>query len=53
MEIRKVGENVWEIPKEGEMNVPALIYSSEKLLADARRDKTLEQARNVACLPGI
>ncbi len=53
MELRKINDNVWEIPRAGEMKVPAVIFSSERLLADARRDKTLEQARNVACLPGI
>ena len=53
MELRKAGDNVWEIPKQGEMRVPALVYASERLLADVRRDLTLTQARNVACLPGI
>ncbi len=53
MELRKINEITWEIPKQGDMNVPALIYASEKLLADVRRDMTLTQARNVACLPGI
>jgi len=53
MELRKLSDNVWEIPKQGEMKVPALVYASERLLADVRRDQTLVQARNVACLPGI
>jgi len=53
MELRKVSDNIWEIPKQGEMKVPALVYASERLLADIKHDLTLEQARNVACLPGI
>jgi len=53
MELRKINDLTWEIPKQGDMNVPALIYSSAKLLADVKRDVTLDQARNVACLPGI
>jgi len=53
MELRKITDNVWEISKHGEMRVPALVYASERLLADVKRDLTLEQARNVACLPGI
>jgi tRNA-splicing ligase RtcB len=53
MELRRIDDNTWEIPKQGEMRVPALIYASAKLLADVKRDKTLDQARNVACLPGI
>ncbi len=53
MELRKISDHVWEIPKQGEMRVPAVIYASEKLLQSVRRDLTLTQARNVACLPGI
>jgi tRNA-splicing ligase RtcB len=53
MELRKISEYEWQIPKEGEMLVPATIYASEKLLQSVRRDLTLQQARNVACLPGI
>ena len=53
MELNKLGDNVWEIPRQGEMRVPAVVYSSARLLEDIRRDQTLTQARNVACLPGI
>ena len=53
MELRKVDDNTWEIPRQGDMRVPAVVYASEKLLRDIRRDLTLTQARNVACLPGI
>ena len=53
MDLRKIDDNTWEIPKQGEMRVPAFIYSSARLLDDIKRDQTLTQARNVACLPGI
>ncbi|OGD26714.1 MAG: RNA-splicing ligase RtcB [Candidatus Aminicenantes bacterium RBG_13_63_10] len=53
MDIRKVDDNTWEIPKQGEMKVPAVIYASARLMEDIKRDQTLTQARNVACLPGI
>ena len=53
MELRKISDNVWEIPRQGGMMVPAVIYSSARLLEAVRRDMTLIQARNVACLPGI
>jgi len=53
MEIRQINEFVWEIPKHGDMRVPALLYASAKLLESIKRDLTLQQARNVACLPGI
>ena len=53
MEIKKINENMWEIPREGKMNVPGVIFASEKLLKDIKDDKTLEQIKNVAMLPGI
>jgi tRNA-splicing ligase RtcB len=53
MELKRLDDNTWEIPKQGAMRVPAVIYASRKLLGSVRGDKTLEQARNVACLPGI
>jgi tRNA-splicing ligase RtcB (3'-phosphate/5'-hydroxy nucleic acid ligase) len=53
MDMRKIDDNTWEIPARGEMKVPAVVYSSARLLEDIRRDQTLAQACNVACLPGI
>jgi len=53
MELRKINDFTWEIPKEGPMRVPAIIYASEKLLETVKKDQTLQQAKNVACLPGI
>ncbi len=53
MEIARIAENTYEIPRSGDMRVPVVIYASHKLLELTRRDKTLEQARNVARLPGI
>ncbi len=49
----RIDANTWELPAEGAMRVPAVIYASERLLRDIRRDQTLQQARNVACLPGL
>jgi tRNA-splicing ligase RtcB len=42
----------WELPASGAMRVPVVIYASEALLR-AMDDKALEQAVNVATLPGI
>ncbi|MCK5149345.1 RtcB family protein [Candidatus Pacearchaeota archaeon] len=53
MELKKIGNNIYEIPKEGKMNVPGMIYASEKILEAIKKDKTLEQVKNIACLPGI
>jgi len=46
-------ENVFEIEKEGEMNVPGIVFASEKLFGKIKEDKTLEQVKNVAKLPGV
>ena len=53
MELKKIDDFTWEIPRQGDMRVSTIIYSSERLMEGVRRDHTLQQARNVACLPGI
>lgn len=42
----------WEAPAQGAMQVPAIIFGSEALVREMD-DKVLEQACNVAMLPGI
>lgn len=53
MELKRRNAFTWEILRQGEMKVPTIIYSSDELMEGIRRDQTLQQARNVACLPGI
>lgn len=53
MNLKKITKVKWEIPKTGSMKVPAVIYASEKLLKAIKGDKSLEQIKNVASLPGI
>jgi len=53
MEIKKISDIQWEIPKQGAMKVPAIVFASEKLLNDMKKDITLKQIMNVATLPGI
>ncbi len=53
MELKKISEFEWELPKSGIMRVPARIFASEKLLSILKNDRTLEQLRNMASLPGI
>lgn len=45
-------EFVWEIPRQGAMRVPGVIYASEALMRDMD-PKVYEQTVNVATLPGI
>ena len=51
--LERIDEFTWEIEAEGGMNVPARVYASESLLEEISEDKSLEQLRNVAHLPGI
>jgi len=53
MRIERIGDELWEIPKEGKMNVPVRIVANEELLEMMKRDMTLHQAVNVSMLPGI
>ncbi len=53
--LKKLEPFIWEIPqgyKRG-MRVPARIFADEVLLEKMKSDLTLEQAANVAMLPGI
>ncbi|EMA44158.1 RtcB family protein [Halococcus saccharolyticus] len=51
--LERVGEYVWEIPQEGEMNAPARVLASEALLDEISDDMTLEQLKNSTHLPGV
>jgi tRNA-splicing ligase RtcB (3'-phosphate/5'-hydroxy nucleic acid ligase) len=53
MNLVKIHDYLWEIPKEGAMLVPGRIYISEPMLEEIREDPALTQVANVACLPGI
>ncbi len=53
VELRKLSEFAWELPQTDGMLVPGIVYTSEKLLARMREDRTLLQLKNVAMLPGI
>ena len=53
IKLRQLDEQIWEIPREGRMRVPARIYASEQLLEKIKSDKTLTQLRNATELPGI
>ncbi|MGZ3807587.1 MAG: RtcB family protein, partial [Bacteriovorax sp.] len=48
----KISPTIWQIKPFGKMQVPAVIYASEKLLQNMD-NKVYEQICNVASLPGI
>lgn len=53
LKIQKVDDYRWRIAREGKMNVPGMIYASERMIEDIKNDKSPEQVANVAHLPGI
>ena len=48
----KITDNIYEIPKEGNMRVPGRIFANEEMLKTID-ETSLNQVRNVATLPGI
>ncbi len=53
MNIKQVGEAIWEMEKEGAMKVPALIFGTKSVMEKMKGDRTLMQLQNVASLEGI
>ena len=53
MQVEKINNTCWEIPKTGAMQVPARIYATSSLLNKIKQDNTLKQAVHVAQLKGI
>jgi tRNA-splicing ligase RtcB len=53
MKVERLGDDVWEIPQTGGMQVAGRVIASERLMESIRNDAALEQVANVAHLPGI
>lgn len=53
IELKKIDDYRWLIPREGKMLVDGLIYADETLLQDIHMDESPQQVANVAHLPGI
>jgi len=53
MNLVKIHDFLWEIPRQGAMLVPGRIYISAPMLEELGDDLALLQVANVACLPGI
>ncbi len=52
-DIEYIGPSVYKIAKTGLMRVPGIVIASKELMQDIQNDKSLDQVRNVAHLPGI
>ncbi|MBW2077939.1 MAG: RtcB family protein [Deltaproteobacteria bacterium] len=53
LEVQKIDEWRFLIPKRGPMRVPGLVFSSAALMPKIKEDQSLQQVVNVAQLPGI
>ncbi|MBN2290164.1 MAG: RtcB family protein, partial [Candidatus Glassbacteria bacterium] len=53
MELKKIDKYRWQIPREGGMKVPGLIYASDKMVDSIRSENAAQQVANVAWLPGV
>lgn len=53
MEVVEESPYRFRIDQQDEMRVPGVVFASRSLLPDVQADKSLEQVRNVATLPGI
>ena len=53
--LKKISDVIWEIPKSyrPDMNVPARIFATEKMLEGIFGDRSIEQLVNVSTLQGI
>ncbi|MBW3553226.1 MAG: RtcB family protein, partial [Gemmatimonadetes bacterium] len=53
LEMHRLDESRWLIPRQGKMRVDGLIFADDTLMADIRGDEAVQQVANVATLPGI
>ena len=53
MQLVKIHNYLWEIPRHGAMLVAGRIYADRHMIEELRDDPALQQVANVACLPGI
>ena len=53
MDVERINDFCWRIPKHGNMRVDGIIYASKRMLNDIMKDEACQQVMNVACLPGI
>ncbi len=52
-ELIRIDAYRWQLPQDGQMNSPAIIYADQDLLAQIQAEGVLAQIRGVASLPGI
>ena len=53
MELKKIDDFRWELPRQGSMRVPGKVFASSAMLKGGKQAEPLKQVSNVATLPGI
>ncbi len=53
IDLNQIQPYLWEIPQEGTMEVPALVFATDELIPALTKDRCLHQLKNVASLEGI
>lgn len=53
MHLKKIDKAIWKMEQEEEMKVPAYIFANDNMIDGVKKDRTLQQLKNVAGLPGI
>jgi tRNA-splicing ligase RtcB (3'-phosphate/5'-hydroxy nucleic acid ligase) len=53
LDVRRLDDFRWLIPRQGPMRVDGLIYADDTLMKDIRAGEAIQQVANVAALPGI
>jgi tRNA-splicing ligase RtcB (3'-phosphate/5'-hydroxy nucleic acid ligase) len=53
LELQRLDEFRWLIPRQGRMNVDGIVYADDTLMRDIRSGEAIQQVANVASLPGI
>ena len=53
MQLVRKDDYRWEIPRQGAMRVPGLVYADRRMIDSLGEDQSLQQVANVATLPGI
>ena len=53
LEMHRLDESRWLIPRQGAMRVEGMIFADDTLISDIRGDEAVMQVANVASLPGI
>jgi len=53
VKLKKIGNSLYELPKEPPMLVKGIAFIDDSMAAESETNDALVQLRNVACLPGV